>query len=144
MAMPGSINGNGQMDGNFKRQIDQMKLNLNTHTQMTTHMGTELETPVRGRMAYPHNDSMYQSSVANSVGSGMGLTPKIGDPIKGGKRRSAAPFGFASTELKAGSRVPPILLANENKMRNQQLQDITSPTDAYNNKVSLRHVTAGG
>ena len=104
---------------------------------MASHTGNELETPARAAlMAYPHQDSIYQSSVANSVHSGMGLTPKIADHTSGGKRRSAAPFGFASTEQKGGQlrqRVPPILLANENRFGNQQQKDMISPTDAYTN-----------
>mmetsp|Transcript_28169 Transcript_28169/g.37599 ORF Transcript_28169/g.37599 Transcript_28169/m.37599 type:complete len:98 (-) Transcript_28169:83-376(-) len=42
------INGNGRLgsiDVGFKRQIDQLKLNLNNQTQMTSLAGTEIETP---------------------------------------------------------------------------------------------------
>ena len=84
---------------------------------------TDSETPQRGRNmgTLPHNDSIYQSEVNQSMNSGLGLTPKRmqfeqqqKSPRAG--RHKGAPFGAPQTEQKSGGqqfRVPPILLANE-------------------------------
>ena len=74
---------------------------------MASIAATEIETPQRGRINLVHNDSMYQSSVNQSVNSGLGLTPKrltfenqVNNPHA--KRRSAAPFGISQTDQKGG------------------------------------------
>ena len=60
------------IDVNFKRQIDMLKQNR-AHSMIPDN-----ETPQRGRNTgtLPHNDSIYQSEVNQSMNSGLGLTPK--------------------------------------------------------------------
>ena len=77
------------------------------------------ETPMKGKMdALQHNDSIYQSSVNQSMNSGLGLTPKrLIDNRYETNNKKAAPFGTQTEQKAYGNRVPPILLANENKMK---------------------------
>ena len=89
----------------------------------------ETTTPMRvgkvgaGLAALQHNDSIYQSSVNQSMNSGLGLTPKrlidnrYEQSAAVANNRKAAPFGTQTEQKAYGNRVPPILLANENKMK---------------------------
>ena len=75
------------------------------------------ETPLMGgRLNTQHNDSIFQSSVNQSINSGLGLTPKrlVNDkPSAPSPKVKMPPFGSV-TDQKQSRRVPPILLANQN------------------------------
>lgn len=82
----------GSIDVNFKRQIDLLKQGKH-HTLAAA---SNVETPLRGQINLQHNDSIYQSSVNQSINSGLGITPQriqFEGTYTGGKRRNGAPFG---------------------------------------------------
>ena len=98
-SLPVSQDGNarfGPIDENFKRQIDMLKQNRAQSMLPENIASQSNETPMRGHAPnLNHNDSIYQSSVNQSINSGLGLTPKrlatIDNPTGAGRKQ--APFG---------------------------------------------------
>ena len=85
-------NGNARfssIDVNFKRQIDMVK-QTRAQSQLP---GDETPMKTKGGAALQHNDSIYQSSVNQSMNSGLGLTPKRLIDNRYDPHKKAAPFG---------------------------------------------------
>jgi hypothetical protein len=75
-SLPADLNDNARfssIDVNFKRQIDELKQNKLNNSSLPATMMTE-DTTHNGNLQ--HNDSIYQSSVNQSMQSGYALTPK--------------------------------------------------------------------
>lgn len=89
--MSGGLNSNGHLgsiDVNFKRQIDALKAKTRADSSLP---GTIMIDETRNQK---NNDSIYQSSVNQSMQSGFGLTPKRLQTIDmaGSAMRKMAPF----------------------------------------------------